>query len=64
MKKNGNVERRDGYRITTYTAVLARRDYGWHLNDRANSEDPHDVRHWINQNPKYAWFENCTDFDA
>ena len=64
MQKDGNVERREGCRVTTYTAVLARRSYGWHMNDKANSEGPHDVRHWIPKNPKYAWFENCTNFDA
>ena len=59
MKKDGNVERKNGWKITKYTAILARRSHGWHLNNNENSEASHSVIHYIPKNPKHAWFETC-----
>ena len=55
MKKTskGNAK----YGVDTYEAVLCRRSYGWHLNNKDNSENHHAVNHF---KTKYGeWFEYC-----
>ena len=57
MKKIGNIEKVDGCKVVTYEAVLCRRSYGWHLNNKANCESAHYAKRWI---AKYGdWTEAC-----
>ena len=56
MKQDGKMDRTNGWKVTKYTAVLARRSHGWHLNNSENAEAPHSVHHYIPKNPAYAWF--------
>ena len=58
MEKEGKTERMDWSRVTTYRAVLARRSYGWHLNNKQNSEAEHKVTHTVlNRNSAVNWYE-------
>lgn len=57
MQKAGKTERKNGWRIEEYSAILARRSYSWHLNDKEHHEAPHSVRHYIPRNPAWHWYE-------
>lgn len=57
MKKSGKTERENGWKIEEYDAILCRRSYGWHLNNKKNSESEHKVRHFIPKIAKCDWFE-------
>lgn len=56
MKQDGKIERTNGYKIAKYVAILARRSFGWHLNNEQNAEAPHSVNHYIPNNREYDWF--------
>lgn len=56
MKQDGKVDRTNDWRVTKYTAILARRSHGWHLNNKENSEADHSVHHYIPKDPRWAWF--------
>lgn len=53
MKQEGKTQRlvkgRNGFSVTKFTAVLARRSFGWHLNNKANSEGEHSVNRFENR---------------
>ena len=53
MEQDGKTERvvkgRDGFSCTLYTAKLARRSYGWHLNNHENAEGEHSVKRFVNR---------------
>ena len=58
MKKVGKTERQNGgWKTEKFEAVLCRRSFGWHLNNRKNSESEHFVRHYIPKIAEYHWFE-------
>ena len=57
MKKVGKVEKENDYKYETYEAILCRRSYGWHRNDKENCEGEHKAKHY---KAKFgAWFEAC-----
>jgi hypothetical protein len=41
MRKEGKTENGDGCKVEKYRATLARRSFGWHLNNTANAEGEH-----------------------
>lgn len=53
MKQDGKTVRqvkgRNGFSTTDFTAVLARRSFGWHNNDAEHSEAPHRARWFVNR---------------
>lgn len=64
MKKVGKIQKEDGeWRAETYEAVLARRSFGWHLNNEKNSECRHVAKRHYTNSRKYTtnleWIGAC-----